>query len=60
MKQRNRIWRNIITMAIATLVLAALSISGVMAQDEPAAPTADDITAIKIGIDTVRVQYWGL
>src|SRR5215204_2657636 len=60
MKKHNRMWRNIITMAVATLVLAIFSITRGMAQDTtPATPTVDDITSIKIGIDTVWVLLTG-
>lgn len=57
MLKRNRIGRNIIVMGVATLILAVFGLQGVFAQD--AAPTAEDITSLKIGIDTSWVLLTG-
>ncbi|MBZ0285425.1 MAG: ammonium transporter [Anaerolineae bacterium] len=58
MKKYNRMWRRLLVMGIATLVLAMLGTRVGLAQD--AAPvTADDLTSIKIGIDTVWVLLTG-
>lgn len=53
--KRNRVWRNIFTMAVATLFLAFVGLNQASAQG----PTAEDITSIKIGIDTVWVLLTG-
>src|SRR5215213_712956 len=58
MIKRNRMWRSIFTMGVATLALAAFGLRSVHAQDA-ATPTMDDITSIKIGIDTVWVLLTG-
>src|SRR5688572_9267087 len=58
MKRSNRMWRHVITMAIATLILAVFGVRQALAK-EPTPPTAEDITAIKIGIDTVWVLMTG-
>src|SRR5436190_16884020 len=59
MKKRNRMWRSLVTMAVATLVLAVFGLRHGLAQDVSAAPTVDDLTSIKIGIDTVWVLLTG-
>lgn len=56
MKKRSRMWRQIFIMAIATIIMAVFGTGIVSAQD---APTAEDITAIKIGIDTAWVLITG-
>ena len=58
MKKSNRMWRRIIIMGIATLVLAMFGAHQTFAQDATAV-TADDITAIKISIDTTWVMLTG-
>jgi len=58
MKRHNRMWRRLLVMGIATLVLAMFGTRVGLAQD--AAPvTADDLTSIKIGIDTAWVLLTG-
>jgi ammonium transporter, Amt family len=57
MKRRNRVLRNIVTMLVATIFLAVFGLRSAHAQDP--APTAADITSIKIGIDTVWVLLTG-
>jgi ammonium transporter, Amt family len=59
MKKRNRMWRSLITMAVATLVLAIFGLRQGLAQDSAAAPTVEDLTSIKIGIDTSWVLLTG-
>jgi len=59
MKKPHRIWRHIITMAVATLVLGIFGLTHGYAQDSAAAPTVDDITSLKIGIDTAWVLLTG-
>jgi ammonium transporter, Amt family len=59
MKKRSRssrMWRQIFIMAIATIILVVFGTGIVSAQD---APTAEDITSIKIGIDTAWVMITG-
>jgi len=59
MKKRSRstrMWRQILIMALATIILAVFGTGIVSAQD---APTAADITSIKIGIDTAWVMITG-
>jgi Amt family ammonium transporter len=58
MFKNKRFWRQAFIMAIATAVLFIFGTS-VFAQDAAPAPTAEDITAIKIGIDTVWVLIAG-
>ncbi|MBX3081578.1 MAG: ammonium transporter [Anaerolineae bacterium] len=56
-KRKNiRMWRNIATMAVATILLAAFGLRHAYAQGPD---TATDITNIKIGIDTVWVMITG-
>jgi Amt family ammonium transporter len=55
-RSRSRMWRQILIMAIATIILVVFGTGIVSAQD---APTAADFTAIKIGIDTVWVMITG-
>lgn len=59
MKRHNRMWRQIIIMGIATLILALLGTNIGLAQDTAAPVTADDLTSIKIGIDTSWVLITG-
>ncbi|HVU11048.1 MAG TPA: ammonium transporter [Phototrophicaceae bacterium] len=59
MIKRNRVWRNLFIMAVATLVLAAFGIHKSYAQGSVTAPTMDDITNLKIAIDTVWVMITG-
>jgi Amt family ammonium transporter len=59
MFKNKRFWRQALIMAIATAVLFVFGTS-VFAQDDAVpAPTADDITALKIGIDTAWVLLAG-
>ncbi len=58
MKKSNRMWRHIIIMGIATLVLVMFGVHQTFAQDA-AAVTVDDITSLKIGIDTTWVLLTG-
>lgn len=73
-RSTRKFWRSLLTFAIATVVLAIFNFS-VQSQDsapteeeapveeavveEVAAPTAEDITAIKIGVDTSWVLLTG-
>jgi len=57
MKRSRRLWRQIIVMGVATLILALFGARATLAQD--AAPTIEDITSIKIGIDTAWVLLTG-
>src|SRR5574339_439859 len=59
MKRHSRLWRSLITMGVATLALAIFGLRHSLAQDASAAPTMDDITSIKIGIDTAWVLLTG-
>lgn len=60
MKRRKRMWRHIGFMAIATVVLAMFGLRATLAQDATAAtPTIEDLTSVKIGIDTVWVLLTG-
>ncbi len=59
MKTRNRMWQRLLIMLVATLFLAAFGVRASFAQEEVAIPTMDDITAIKIGIDTAWVMMTG-
>jgi ammonium transporter, Amt family len=59
MKRHSRVWRRILTMGIATLILAVFGLRMGLAQDAAAAPTVDDITSLKIGIDTSWVLLTG-
>lgn len=58
MKKSNRLWRRIAIMAIATLVLAMFGAHRTFAQDA-AAVTVDDLTTLKISIDTTWVLLTG-
>jgi Amt family ammonium transporter len=58
MFKNKRFWRQAFIMVIATAVLFIFGTS-VFAQDAAPAPTAEDITAIKIGIDTAWVFLTG-
>jgi ammonium transporter, Amt family len=57
MKRRNRVLRNIVTMLVATIVLAVFGLRSAHAQDP--SPTAADIAALKIAIDTSWVLLTG-
>lgn len=54
----NRMWRRLIIMGIATLILAAFGLNTGLAQD-PSAVSPDEILSIKIGIDTTWVLLTG-
>jgi ammonium transporter, Amt family len=57
MKRSRRLWRQILIMGVCTLVLAIFGARGVFAQDVSAA--ADEITSLKVGIDTSWVLLTG-
>ncbi|MBK8032905.1 MAG: ammonium transporter [Chloroflexi bacterium] len=59
MFKRNRIWRQLLIMGVATLVLAVFGMHRTFAQGEVTTPTMEDITSIKIGIDTAWVMLTG-
>lgn len=59
MKIRSRIWKQLFIMAVCTAVLAIGGIRSTFAQDTSAVPTMDDLTTIKIGIDTTWVLLTG-
>jgi ammonium transporter, Amt family len=58
MLRSKRLWRQLIIMGICTVVMAVFG-RVTIAQDAAVAPTMDDITSIKIGIDTVWVLLTG-
>lgn len=58
MKKRNRVWRQLLIMAIATLVFSTFGVHRIFAQDATAV-TVDDLTTVKIAIDTVWVLLTG-
>ncbi len=58
MRKRNRIWRNLVVMAVATIFLAMFGLHKTLAQDG-AAVTVEDITSLKISIDTAWVMLTG-
>src|SRR5687768_5011685 len=58
-KQRRRFWQRLLTMGIATLLLAAFGASTGFAQDTATAPTAEEFTSLKISIDTSWVLLTG-
>lgn len=53
-----RFWRQLIIMGVCTVILAVFGRSVTFAQDT-ASPTMDDISSIKIGIDTAWVLLTG-
>ncbi|MEZ4667128.1 MAG: ammonium transporter [Anaerolineae bacterium] len=60
MKRYNRMWRRIMFMAIATVILAMFGMRATFAQDASAAtPTMEDLTAVKVSIDTAWVLLTG-
>lgn len=60
MRKANRMWRRLLVLAVATVVLAVFGTSIGYAQSDPAAvPTMDDINSLKIGIDTAWVMLTG-
>lgn len=60
MKRRNRLWQRLAILAVATVILATFGLHVTRAQgDVTAAPTMEDITALKISIDTVWVMITG-
>src|SRR5688572_31917662 len=58
MKRSRRMWRQLVVMAIATVVLAIFGAQAVFAQDA-AVPSVDELTTMKIGIDTSWVLLTG-
>lgn len=59
MDKHRRALRRLIVLGIGTLVLAVFGRSVALAQDAQVAPTMDDITSLKIGIDTAWVMLTG-
>ncbi len=58
-KKTSRVWKRLIVLAVCTVLLAAFGTTVSLAQDATAAPTMDDIAALKIGIDTTWVMLTG-
>ncbi len=58
-KQRRRFWQRLLTMGIATLLLAAFGASTGFAQDTATAPTAEEFASLKVSIDTSWVLLTG-
>ncbi len=58
MKKRNRVWRQLLIMGIATLIFTSFGVHRIFAQDATAV-TAEDMTTVKIAIDTVWVLLTG-
>ncbi len=59
MKKRNRMWQRLLIMLVATLFLAVFGVRASFAQGDVTTPTMDDITALRIGIDTSWVLLTG-
>ncbi len=59
MNRHKRMWRRIIVLAIVTMVLAMFGTRLTLAQEAAITPTMDDITAIKMSIDTSWVLLTG-
>ncbi|MBI5666802.1 MAG: ammonium transporter [Chloroflexi bacterium] len=59
MRRSNRLWRRLIVLATGTVVLAAFGARLTVAQDVTTLPTMDDITGIKVSIDTSWVMLTG-
>src|SRR5690348_4206663 len=60
MKKHRRTEQRLLTMTSATLLLAVCGLRHSFAQDVSAAvPTVDDITSLKIGVDTAWVMLTG-
>lgn len=59
MARYKRMWRRVIVMAIASMVLAMFGARATFAQDATAVPTMDDLMAVKVGIDTTWVMLTG-
>ena len=59
MKRRNRLWQRLAIIAVATVVLATFGLHVSFAQGDVTAPTMEDITALKISIDTAWVMITG-
>lgn len=57
MKKRRRVWRQLLIMGIATLVLAMFGMQRTFAQDATAVTL--DVTTVKIAIDTAWVMLTG-
>jgi ammonium transporter, Amt family len=58
MKRSRRLWRQILIMGICTIVLAVFGARATFAQDA-AATAVDELTTIKIGLDTTWVLLTG-
>ncbi len=58
MNKHKRLWRRLLVLAICTVVLALFGTTA-SAQDEALAVTVDDLTSVKIGIDTTWVMLTG-
>ncbi|MCB9452120.1 MAG: ammonium transporter [Anaerolineaceae bacterium] len=54
MNKRNRFWRRIVVLAIASMILAVFAPT-IQAQDAVATATMDDVTHLQIGIDSTWV-----
>jgi Amt family ammonium transporter len=57
--QRKRFLRQVVVMAVCTLVLALFGTHFASAQDAATAPTAEDFTTLKVAIDTSWVLLTG-
>jgi Amt family ammonium transporter len=56
MNRNSRIWKRLVVLAVATLVLGIFGTSIVIGQDEVAAPSVEDFLSVSIAIDTVWVM----
>jgi Amt family ammonium transporter len=59
MLKRNRVWRQLFIMGVATILLAAFGIRTTFAQGDVTTPTMEDVTALAMGIDTAWVLLTG-
>lgn len=59
MNKRNRMWRRLIVLAVATVCLAAFGLHTSFAQGDTTAPTMDDITSLSLSVNTVWVMLTG-
>lgn len=59
MARYKRMWRRIIIMAIACVVMAMFGARATFAQDAAAVPTMDDLMAVQVGVDTTWVLLTG-
>ena len=56
MNRNSRIWKRLVVLAVATLVLGIFGTSIVIGQDEVAVPSVEDFLSVSIAIDTVWVM----